>query len=88
MSINKLVRQSINLMEGFATMPFQIAQQLWGDESSNTGRIIKQTAYMSEQVAAMPFRFAREIFSEQPSDANSYKFTAQKKIQEQEGAES
>lgn len=79
MSINKLVRQTINLMEGFATIPFQVVQQLWGDESSNTGKIIKQTAFMSEQLAAMPFRLAREFFSDGTSEANSYRLHLPKK---------
>lgn len=73
MSLNKLVRQSISLMEGLATMPFQVVQELWGDESSKTGKIIKQTAFMSEQLAAMPFRLAREIFSDGASEMSSYR---------------
>lgn len=84
MSINKLVRQSLSLMEGFTTMPFQIVRQLWGNESSNTGKIVKQTAYMSEQLVAMPFRLAREVFTDGTPENSSYQLHLQNREENQE----
>lgn len=67
MSLNGLLRQGLDLMEGLAALPFEVTRQLWDEEGSTTSQVIRQAAYITEGLVTMPFRVAREFLEENPS---------------------
>lgn len=62
MSLNRLIRQGIESMEGLVALPFQAARQLWRDEEAPAGKAIKRGACLAENLLTTPFRILKEAF--------------------------
>lgn len=62
MSLNRLIRQGIESMEELIALPFQVAQQLWRDEDSPTGKAIRRGACLAENLLTTPLRALKEAF--------------------------
>ncbi|WP_338825957.1 hypothetical protein MTBGP_25690 [Moorella thermoacetica] len=65
MSLNGLIRQSLEIVEELVAMPFLVAQKIWPEDStSTTDQVINRAAGLSAGLATMPFKAIREIFED------------------------
>lgn len=64
MSLNRLIRQGLESMEGLVALPFQAARQLWRDEETPAGKALKRAACLAENLVTTPLRTAKEAFVE------------------------
>ncbi|MDN5326106.1 MAG: hypothetical protein PWP41_802 [Moorella sp. (in: firmicutes)] len=65
MSLNGLIRQSLEMVEELVAMPFQVARKIWpGDNNSATGQVIHRAAGLGEGLATMPVKAFRELFED------------------------
>lgn len=68
MSLNRLIRQGIESMEGLVALPFEAVRQLWRDEEAPAGRTIRRGASLAENLLTAPFRILKEAFEPQEGE--------------------
>lgn len=73
MSLNQLIRQSINLGENMAKIPFQMTREWLGQDQSNqsgTQNLMLTGVSLSENLVSIPFQLAREMVQDSRLNEN------------------
>lgn len=73
MSLNQIVRQSINVGENMTKIPFEMAREMLSQNQSNqtgTQNLMLNSVNLGENLATIPFRVAREMFQDSRNDEN------------------
>lgn len=73
MSLNQLVRQSINMSENMAKIPFKMAREWLGQDQSKqseTQNLMLNSVSLGENLVGIPFQLAREMVQDSRLNEN------------------
>ncbi|MHB1127798.1 MAG: hypothetical protein ACYC2T_12755 [Bacillota bacterium] len=66
MSMNRIIRQGLDLAQGLAALPFETIQRGWREDDTAASQSVKRMAAFAEGLVTLPFKAARDFFEEDP----------------------
>ncbi|MHB1419158.1 MAG: hypothetical protein ACYCX4_06140 [Bacillota bacterium] len=72
--MNRIIRQGLDLFQGFVALPFEAIHRNWRDDNTPTTQAIKRTAAFAEGLVTLPFKAARDFFEEDPPSQGNQGF--------------